>query len=502
MIANVSDVETSHQGFFSTKVERGAFEDRSRLADIGVDHWKEIQDYFPVDGVHWRTKLRNEDCRLIVASFVRSALRDDDLEFGFNTKVLSKMLGSDKRQEIVDYFAQSQFSTIVKNHSSGNSCIVRRLTGEQFRKTLARQHNVQQAEMGDGLPCRLPCDRRPSQERLPFNATVWRYPGEVLPVYDRTGWFRQYGQRYRDACKALFPEQWRFLPAFEWSVAHCETTVAEYDACLALADKSIEWGSRVSEWQERRTGRPQKHREPLNRNELAEYYMLTWAEWCKDRTQYVLRTDGRLYYPLVNQPRGLRKSNMRFQYNGRLERCAEVDMSSTYYVLLASELHPSACKDRLLQDLFDGTFYEQLDEEAGRKYSKDDRDLLKIAVQIDCLFGKEKFGMSDNFKAMSRRYPDLAAFIMHKRKRHDVTWLSKKLTNAEGKLFIDGLLPSIVDCGIPCMTMHDALLVPVSVADQVKEQCFQMTMDRIGVKARFKVSVPRDIGSESLIQSA
>jgi hypothetical protein len=52
------------------------------------------------------------------------------------------------------------------------------------------------------------------------------------------------------------------------------------------------------------------------------------------------------------------------------------------------------------------------------------------------------------------------------------------------------------------MTMHDALLVPVSVADQVKEQCFQMTMDRIGVKARFKVSVPRDIGSESLIQSA
>jgi len=501
MIATLPDRETSNCIFADTKTERQSGEDRSKLADIGADHWNEICDSFPVNGVHWRTKLRHEDCRLIVAHFVRSALRDENREFWFNQKVLSGMHGSDKREALVSYFDQSKFCTTVKKHSKGNHCKVRRLTGVQFRKSLARQHNIWMASEGDGVPCDITCNRRLATcSKLPFNDTVWQFEGDVVSVHDRGNWFQQYGKRYRDTCRELYPEQWRFLPHIEWSTAKCETTTADYDQCLNLADKSIAWGTRFSDWQGRRTDRIQEQSESFDRYELARHYMLTWGDWCVDRLRYVNRVDGRLYYPLVNQPRGLRKANMRLQFNGRMERTCEVDMSSTYYVILASELRPSECKERLVQDFFEGIFYEQLNEEAGGEYSKDDRDLLKIAVQIDCLFGKERFGHTKLFKAMGSLYPDLAAFIRDKRNRHDGTWLSKKLTNAEGKLFIDIMLPAVVSLGIPCMTIHDALIVPESVAMQVQSLCLHLATERLGFTPRMKISSQCESTSESLVQ--
>lgn len=502
MIATLHDHGTSKGGFSYTNAEQRFGEDRSKLCEIATEHWAEICEAFPVDGVHWRTQSSNEDARLIIAQFVRSALRHERLEFGFNQAMLKEMHGTVKRDRIVNYFNNSKFCTVVKKHSGGNSCIVRKLTGVQYVRSLGRQHNLCMA-CGDGLPCGITDHRETADAdgKLRFDETLWNIRGDVVAVRDPVDWFRQYGQKFRDAQKKLHPNQWRFLPRLEWSLSQCEAMLADYDACLAMATAKLAWKSRVTEWQERRTGRSQDQGEIFDPDELARHYMMRWGDWAIDRLWYVKRVDGRLYFPLVNQPRGLRKANLSFLFNGRMERTCEIDMSSTYYVILASFLNPSECKELLTKDLAEGEFYEQLNKEAGGEYSGADRDLLKIAVQIDCLFGKERFGNSALFRAMGRRYPDLAAFIRDKRNRHDVTWLSKKLTSVEGKLFIDVLLPAIVDLGIPCLPNHDALIVPESVAKQVQSLCVQLATERLGFAPRMKITPASDATRGSLLQS-
>ena len=131
-------------------------------------------------------------------------------------------------------------------------------------------------------------------------------------------------------------------------------------------------------------------------------------------------------------------------------------------------------------------FYENLNNEAGGEFASEDRDLLKIATQIDCLFGRSKHG-GPLFMAMSRVYPDLAAFIRDKRNRHDVSWLSRKLTNAEGKLFIDCLMPEVSDSGIPCLPFHDGFSVPESTGERVRSLCQRLTSEQLGFAPKFGI---------------
>ncbi len=120
-----------------------------------------------------------------------------------------------------------------------------------------------------------------------------------------------------------------------------------------------------------------------------------WNEWKDDPMLYLNRVERRLYYPLVNQSKHLRRRYMQFEHNGTLEPVAEVDMSATYWVLLTSMLDESPCKARLIQDLNEGRFYERLNQAVGEIYTAPSE--LKAAVQKDCLFGKERFGRHDSF---------------------------------------------------------------------------------------------------------
>lgn len=89
---------------------------------------------------------------------------------------------------------------------------------------------------------------------------------------------------------------------------------------------------------------------------------------------------------------------------------------------------------------------------------------------------------------MARLYPDLARFIMHKRRNHDVRWLSDLLTSKEGSFFIDCLLPQIVKAGIPALPIHDAFCVPGSVAEHVARMCCELAQEQFGFEPKFKVS--------------
>jgi len=211
-----------------------------------------------------------------------------------------------------------------------------------------------------------------------------------------------------------------------------------------------------------------------------------WAEWQQEPLLYLFRTAGRCYYPLVNQPKPLRHRYLKFRHNGQIEDAAEVDMSATYWVLLASMLDPSLCREMLIQDLVKGCFYQRLNAESGNRY-EDPAD-LKPAVQKDCLFGRQNFGRTRLFATMERLYPDLALLIRYYRSKHPVRWLSDKLTNAEGEFFIDCVLPFAVDAGIPALPIHDAVVVPASAAEQVKRWCCNLAQARFGFEPRFKIT--------------
>ena len=487
MIAALLADETANCNVSATA--RGSSIRNSRmdtLVRIDVRLWKEVCDFFPVEGVNYQTVRMNKNCRLLIAVWIRRALRSKEKRFMFNQKLLSKMYSSDTREAVVLYLNHSRFFQDSMKHSSGHHSIVRSLKGAKVEAVYGQQHKVDTFDYGDGIPVLNAWDEST------WDGT-WIFSGKVCDVDIPCDWFHEYEYRYSFGCRKLYPKQWTFEPLLKDSVSKCRIELATYAQCKDIAMKSIAWKQRLATWYERRTGiPPAKKTRHLSLDEIVWLYFEDWNDLQDDPLWYLKRIDGRCYYPLVNQPRGLRRTNLRLFHNGEWQQCAEVDMSSAYYVFLASWLDPSECRDQLIDDLVGGNFYERLNEESGGEFSANDRDLLKVATQIECVFGKlggrSGFGKGKRFLAMSRLYPDLSRFIMHKRRNHDVKWLSRKLTNAEGSLFIDCLLQHIVNSGIPCLPIHDGLVVPESAAEQVRIWCCELAKKRLGFEPNFKVS--------------
>lgn len=419
--------------------------------------WNEIVEHFPVLGEHHKTATANAECRLIVTTFVVSALRDDYCCFSFNQTVLDhmNMVGAKKRKKLVNYFARSRFSTVEVNYSTGHHSIIRRLSGARFCRSPRYHHNIVANEPGVASALRS----------LP---ALWAFAGDTVTIGLPTAWFRCFGASYRDACSKLFQKQWLFVRCIESSISRCLISMPTFEECLNLAKQ-----------------RPLTAECPPPEDK-AEIWGDMWAEWQREPLLYLFRIAGRCYYPLVNQPKPLRHRYLQFRHNGQIEDAAEVDMSATYWVLLASMLDSSPSKEMLIQDLVTGCFYQRLNAESGGGY--EDPEDLKRAVQKDCLFGRRNFGRTRLFAAMERLYPDLARLIRHFRINHPVRWLSDRLTNAEGEFFIDTVLPFVVNAGIPALPIHDAVVVPASTAEQVKRCCCDLAQAHFGFEPKFKIT--------------
>ena len=450
--------------------------------DVDSRVLKEILDFFPVIGVNYQTAVLNRECRLIVATFILSALRDSECQFSISQQVLDKMamVGHRKRKALISFLNQSFFFAVTVNYSTGNHSIIRSLKGAKTHRLYADQHNMvprSDGFLGSSFPLPSPAGSSSVTDMglmtlrsLPCH---WAYSGKTCRFLIPVDWFRRYGQSYRDACTSLHGEQWQFVSSIESSIQRTVIGRPTLEDCLKLAGL--------------RRAKPGKAlQDSWTDEEWANETLKRWDEWKEDPLLYLNRVERRLYYPFVNQSKLLRRRYMQFKYNGITEPAAEVDMSATFWVMLASMLDESPCKARLIRDLKEGRFYERLNEEVGRIYK--DPSELKVAVQKGCLFGKERFGCTLLFKAMMRLYPDLARFILYKRRNHDVRWLSDLLTNKEGSLFIDCLLPQIVKAGIPALPIHDAFCVPRSVAEQVARMCCELAQERLGFEPKFKVT--------------
>ena len=483
MIATWRDDETSHSDDPKTNTKLTAHKTVCHIpVDVDSRVLKEILEFFPIIGVNYQTAELNRECRLIMATFILSALRDSEREFSISQEVQDKMtmVGHRKRKALISFLDQSRFFAVSVNYSTGNHSIIRSLKGVKFHRLYADQHNMVPCFDGilgslSPLPSPAGSDSVADVSLMPLRSLSchWAYSGKTCRVLIPVDWFRSYGQSYRNACTSLHSEQWHFISSIESSIHRTVIGRPTLEDCLRFASlRRAEPGKTLEDsWTDEKWAI-----ETLKR----------WIEWKEDPLLYLNRVERRLYYPFVNQSKHLRRRYMQFKYDGIIEPAAEVDMSATFWVMLASMLDESPCKARLIRDLKEGRFYERLNEEVGRIYK--DPSELKVAVQKHCLFGKEKFGSTLLFAAMMSLYPDLGRFIMHKRRNHDVKWLSDLLTNKEGSFFIDCLLPQIVKAGIPALPIHDAFCVPGSVAEQVGQMCCELAQERFGFGPRFKVS--------------
>jgi hypothetical protein len=225
---------------------------------------------------------------------------------------------------------------------------------------------------------------------------------------------------------------------------------------------------------------------------------LKWCRWFHRRVlrgafaRVCWRKWGRLYHPLINMPKFLRRK-LRVLFNGCEENVAEVDMSCTYVTILASMLRESAEKQQLTAMLSGSDprdFYMEMNGCSEFPYAT--RDEVKAEFQRQCLFWIVWPHMDETLRplwfALRRRFPDLARLINSYRSRMTGSEFSAVLTGRESSFFVDIMLPLVHLVGIPVLTIHDCLMVPQSEAAHVKDLCEREALEFFGFVPRFGVT--------------
>ncbi|MEO2031641.1 MAG: hypothetical protein ABGZ35_06120 [Planctomycetaceae bacterium] len=287
-------------------------------------------------------------------------------------------------------------------------------------------------------------------------------------------WLQERDRRFRDATTALFGVSHAYRDHLQTSMESVEFAHVSYSDCLAAAQQS-----NLSVW---------------TAEQKARHYLQQWRCLEHSPLGFCFRSAGRVYYPLCNQPKALRQKFVRFNWNGQSVPSAEVDLSSSYPVFLLTMLPPTDDVRRMKRDIEAGVFYERLAEACtSQKWS--DRSKLKVDVQIQCFFGGAGFGGQPLFGAMRQLYPTAAKFIEGIRfnksgqlRRTGARELSGLFTKAEGAFFIDSVLPQLCASGIPTLTIHDAVIVPAPVAEQVQGYVSAIAENELGIVANFKIT--------------
>lgn len=81
----------------------------------------------------------------------------------------------------------------------------------------------------------------------------------------------------------------------------------------------------------------------------------------------------------------------------------------------------------------------------------------------------------------------LCGLIEEKHDKLGVTRLSDWLMRKESSIFVEKAMVGINRAGIPVVPIHDALMVPESVAEWVHGVLVQIAVDALGFAPRFKI---------------
>lgn len=365
--------------------------------------------------------------------------------FSYSTEVVKNVLGT-KVYEIVGKFCR-KFAKIIKGYSSGNRCYhwsidLTKLDGlvvnESF-ETPETYSDIGSSPESGSVSCWNGKDFC-NWVWKPLDPVFVRVSGSWLEAY-RLGWaslalikdwvlgsdFFGVGL-YRGVQKAL-----RSLRFDDFN-----------ESCPAYVEP-CEWESKHRD----------AHREIYDR-------ILS-----RNHANVVSRKRFRLYSWVTSLPKSIRRRSM--WIDG--ERPKEVDLHAAYWCGLASRVTDDEERSRLIALLSAGKLYRFFNLHTSGQFDSN----IKVETNRQCLFWEP----SDQrqrpiWDVLCKFFPNLARFIRWYRKHKGVSGLSDRCMQLESSVMFK-VFEILSDEGLSFLPLHDAALVPESVADHVKR-----TMERVG----------------------
>lgn len=200
-------------------------------------------------------------------------------------------------------------------------------------------------------------------------------------------------------------------------------------------------------------------------------------------------TMNRTYHNLSNLSKKARRQAM---VEG--ERLVEIDISSCFVSLLASEIRDAEARERVVAELHAG-WYQQFEEcfeehmqdlskacmayrdkngqwwkrhkpQGGKERAKGDKKVsVKTEFQRQVLFYLDHRESSCPMRSVVKKlYPELHAKITEMRWKLDASQFAKVLMRAEQTMMIEGCLCQLAKAGINSLGNHDGLIVKASDA--------------------------------------
>ncbi|MEO1525807.1 MAG: hypothetical protein AAFX06_10235 [Planctomycetota bacterium] len=203
--------------------------------------------------------------------------------------------------------------------------------------------------------------------------------------------------------------------------------------------------------------------------------------WNFGRFFCVYRKDGRTYIPTTNCPKSIRHNSLRMEG----EWVGEADLGASYWYLLATQLRPGRERDRLLELIHSGGFYEAIAEAAGIEFT--DRETLKQEVQRQCLFGRDwRLSSRPLWRGLRRLLPELCCMIEDYRRWYGVSGFARFLMRLEGRL-MDAVWVTLHRRGIVSLRNHDGMLAAESWVAQVRDTIIELGVSIFGIAPRVSI---------------
>lgn len=190
---------------------------------------------------------------------------------------------------------------------------------------------------------------------------------------------------------------------------------------------------------------------------------------------------SRFYHGMTNCPRYVRYL-CTMLHNGVRERVCTVDLHACYWTILVSLMPDGPEKAELIALLQGRKFYSELASMVGAE----DTPAFKVRVQTECLFYKSSMRWRRKTAiAIRDRWPQLHEAVQSLR-AGGVSRLSDYLMSQEMAIMMPAMLEASES--MPCLPIHDALMVPLCEAEKVKEIVLRHATQVLGFTPRVKIA--------------
>ncbi len=456
MIGTLQDVETS----CGQKTQK-RFQDLTIHLD--ADLASMLAQKLPIHGVRSDTAEISDHLRNMIAVMIDQGLRDRDALFDVNKDLVEEMTNSRQRRKVFDILNKSGFFEVRIGHVPDVRCKARTFINVPMHQLQLYPHI---ASPFAGAPC-----------------LRWAFSGSTVPFFLDGGWRAVFHQSFRAASVKLWGQN---CFQFERLILHGLRSLV----VLPVTDEELM--NIIIRREDNDTATHGKKEKQTTRDEKFACYRRSWGSFGSGTEFEVVRSHGRCYHWLTNQPKELRREKTMLPCkDGQLSPVAERDMSGTYPACIATmalnRFGMTESVARLIADVQSGDIYKKIGHEMGGRYATRSHQQMKKTVSVALFDDARRFGTTPATSAFFRLYRDPATLIAGIRNQpYGVRQLSNKLNEMEGGFFIDIVMPELYRRGILCLPIHDAMMLAEPDGPEAAEIMDRLAVEYFGFQPAFK----------------